>query len=655
MVEPLKIRFENSIKENRFMRSDIDMQQRSRQSNRRLSAPPLQHNSAQASSPTKTPPGKGCSPGQKSQGPQSPSGKLSPNPKSPANTTKNERVARYERFGSSLRQQSGTEKETLQNEPPQSGSHALFRRLSAGGQAASPLKLSPKKVPSQAVLSRPSVPGAESNNKQRLTRCPSAPTARAKVDPDCPDQIFLRFLAEPKAQEILHLFQTLLAKADLHQQGIDSSSCPYHRIRQLALGWRAKELLRVLDKRVQKSHKDVREFVGTDPCPLRAVVVGAGPVGLRVAIELKLSGHDVRVLEKRMDFARINRLHLWDWCKHDLKEFGVKYFDPPGCSFGVDPDYCHIGIGELQSTLYKICLLLGVNITFGLNYLGVERSDNGWNVRVNDTSKMESSLPFDALLGADGANSAVARTPGLDEQFGRVEFGLKKGAAIGLVANFMGNGGPGLRQFSWARQFAEARFAQLERKHAVSLENCVYYRGGLQHYIVMTPTAASLIGRDVFQDPSKEDLTAGQNVRKEKIRDIAQEVAEHFGLPRMPFAPVPDDAMLFDFSGIKRARNGCAFLNSQVTGKPEALVMLVGDGLMQPFWPEGLGIMRGFMSALDTVAAINVWGGHDAEAARTISMDTFAKLKTLCGKTAGKVLQGDISKFAIDPKTRYRC
>lgn len=522
------------------------------------------------------------------------------------------------------------------------------------------LTLSPKKSPVKGPVlqhsprvevasSRASLPGADIKPKpKRLVRCPSAPTARTYVDPDSADQIFLRFLSEPKAQEALQLFQTLLKKAGLHEEHLDGKIIPYHHIRQLPLGWRAKELLKILDAKVSKSRIEVGAH--TKSRPLRALVVGGGPIGMRVAIELRLSGHEVQVLEKRMNFSRINRLHLWDWCKHDLRELGIKHFDPPGPGFGVDPDYCHIGIGELQSTLFKVSLLLGVRFIFGHEYVGIQHSGNSWSAQVKKNESESLSLPFDVLLGADGANSSIAKTPGVDTQLGRVEFGLKKGSAIGLVANFIGQ--HGVRQFSWARQFAEKKFADLEQKHGVTLENCVYYRSGLQHYLVMTPTAASLISKGVFEDPTKEDLTAGRNVRKEKVREIAQCAAEHFGLPRMEFAPAPDDAMLFDFSGIKRAQSGCAFVSSEEA--PEALVMLVGDALLQPFWPEGLGIMRGFLSALDAVAAINAWGGNDAEAARRISFESFAKLKTLCGKTAGMVLQKDIKKYSLDPRTRYR-
>ena len=40
-------------------------------------------------------------------------------------------------------------------------------------------------------------------------------------------------------------------------------------------------------------------------------------------------------------------------------------------------------------------------------------------------------------------------------------------------------------------------------------------------------------------------------------------------------------------------------------------VTLVGDALMEPFWPEGLGINRGFLSCLDSCWMISRIGDDD--------------------------------------------
>ena len=60
----------------------------------------------------------------------------------------------------------------------------------------------------------------------------------------------------------------------------------------------------------------------------RMVVVGAGPIGLRTAIEAALLGVRVTVIEKRTAFTRNNVLHLWPWTIEDLKSLGAKHFFP---------------------------------------------------------------------------------------------------------------------------------------------------------------------------------------------------------------------------------------------------------------------------------------------------------------------------------------
>merc|ERR1712232_1107036 len=82
-----------------------------------------------------------------------------------------------------------------------------------------------------------------------------------------------------------------------------------------------------------------------------------------------MGGAEVVVLEKRLEFERINRLHLWAWCGEDLKAWGAKVFEPPELSFGADADFLHIGIAELQMLLLKSCLLLGIQVFFGAEFL----------------------------------------------------------------------------------------------------------------------------------------------------------------------------------------------------------------------------------------------------------------------------------------------
>eukprot|EP00929_Paragymnodinium_shiwhaense_P046700 TRINITY_DN23765_c0_g1_i1.p1 TRINITY_DN23765_c0_g1~~TRINITY_DN23765_c0_g1_i1.p1 ORF type:complete len:637 (+),score=132.50 TRINITY_DN23765_c0_g1_i1:181-2091(+) len=486
-----------------------------------------------------------------------------------------------------------------------------------------------------------------------------------------PGQLFARFLAASQPLEIQEVFGALLRAAGGVATATDACSPqrPHKLIREVALPWRAQALWKVIDEK-EGAVKTVASTASSRE-RLRAVVIGGGPIGLRAALELSLAGHDVVVLEKRQSFGRINRVHLWDFCQLDLKSLGAKLFDQPGASFGANADYCHIGIDELQSMLMKVCLLLGVRLHFGSSYEGVEYMEaeaagadrSGWHVSCRSGAQETlSSIPFDVLLGADGPSSVVAQTPELAPQFGRVEHGLSKGSAIGLVANFIGGAARSLRQFSLARQFAQQRFATAEIVTGVSLENFVYYRNGTQHYVIMTPTQRSLADKGIFIDPESEDLTSWRNVHHDRLREVAASVAAEFGLPALPFAERPNDAAVFDFSGIRRAKRSCAFLGDapedgeEVKGKRQAMALLVGDSLLEPFWPEGLGIARGILSVFDAVATVNTWSdsGCDPVAARAVASACFTSLGMLTGKTRDFVLKPDTTKFSVDPSSRYK-
>ena len=56
----------------------------------------------------------------------------------------------------------------------------------------------------------------------------------------------------------------------------------------------------------------------------QCLVLGAGPCGLRAAVELALLGAQVLVVEKRASFSRNNVLHLWPYTIYDLRGLGAK-------------------------------------------------------------------------------------------------------------------------------------------------------------------------------------------------------------------------------------------------------------------------------------------------------------------------------------------
>ncbi|KAF4526301.1 hypothetical protein B566_EDAN015216, partial [Ephemera danica] len=94
------------------------------------------------------------------------------------------------------------------------------------------------------------------------------------------------------------------------------------------------------DKRA--SHKCYAR--GTSCTGTKVLIIGAGPCGLRAAIEAQLLGAKVVVVEKRDRISRNNVLHLWPFVIHDLRALGAKKFFGKFCAGSLD----HISFGRKE-------------------------------------------------------------------------------------------------------------------------------------------------------------------------------------------------------------------------------------------------------------------------------------------------------------------
>eukprot|EP00397_Hematodinium_sp_SG-2012_P001628 GEMP01001632.1.p1 GENE.GEMP01001632.1~~GEMP01001632.1.p1 ORF type:complete len:1090 (+),score=221.68 GEMP01001632.1:901-4170(+) len=371
---------------------------------------------------------------------------------------------------------------------------------------------------------------------------------------------------------------------------------------------------------------------------LQMFIIGAGPVGLRTAIAAAVNRYKVGVWEKRDSFSRINRLHLWDFVGRDLIELNAKLFDCEGSNFATNPDFMHIGIGELQALLLKNALLLGVDVKFKYEYVGTQVQEKGWLVTTRDLNcpEVPIMLNADVLIGCDGCNSVVVDLIG---KYIKVEMAN----ATGLVANFVNAGTNAPRQFSMARQYFVPTFKQLEDESGAQLENIVYYRGNLTHYFVMTCTKKSLIQFGAIDSQF--------NVTTTKLKEYARNVCKFFGMPEeeLTFVGGPQACAVFDFSTTTRCDTPVAFHANDT-----AAAALVGDALMEPFWPEGLGCIRGFFSGFDCIAALDTWQTEGAVAAREQALASYKNLKNINVSSKESVMRKDASLYGIHPKTRYR-
>ena len=80
------------------------------------------------------------------------------------------------------------------------------------------------------------------------------------------------------------------------------------------------------------------------------------------------------------------------------------------------------------------------------------------------------------------------------------------------------------------------------------------------------------------------------------------------------------------------------------------LLSLVGDSLIEPFWPEGTGIGRGFLSVFDTAWMIRRYLRNDDHYEVIRERE---KLYSLLRQTGDDKLKGNYKSWSIDPVTRY--
>ena len=104
-----------------------------------------------------------------------------------------------------------------------------------------------------------------------------------------------------------------------------------------------------------------------------------------------------------------------------------------------------------------------------------------------------------------------------------------------------------------------------------------------------------------------------------------------------------EQAGLFDFSATERAER-----------PGQGRVFLVGDALLEPFWPEGLGVVRGFLTVLDAVTAVALLSEREGEAGALALLErSYRQLKSLSLASGPRVLQPP-GRHATHPRTRYR-
>jgi hypothetical protein len=383
------------------------------------------------------------------------------------------------------------------------------------------------------------------------------------------------------------------------------------------------------------------------------VIVGAGPGGLVTALECALMGARVTVIEKRTYLSRNNILHLWPITMKYLHSLGAKIFHPKFGSGGMD----HIGTKQIQRVLIKLNLLLGVKIHFGHSFEELYSIDG--KVILTRCCPDIPDLPCTLLVGADGVSSTVAKK----YDFNRSSF--VGNLCIGMTFNFKNNHTKdevALREFAVSQIYHQSYFKEIEDKFNITLENLVYYQGET-HYFVMTIKKNSLFARNVFKEikPDNSELLDPQNLLVDNLLAVARDTATFCGIPTsceiLTNHCNKPDVQLFDFS--TRIQSEESIKNVPIVPQlrdeesplptPEVLVTLVGDALIEPFWPLGTGCNRAVLSGLDAA-----WIVQDIAIKRPVSeiqqtrQACYIKMKTALAETFMEPF-----KVCVNPYKRY--
>jgi len=151
------------------------------------------------------------------------------------------------------------------------------------------------------------------------------------------EDLFFKFMDAQDCSEITSTFRELVKLLGIKEENPREF---YSLLKGKLQSWKCKSLWELLDSRANQ-----KEYGKGKICEdTHVLVIGAGPIGLRTAIEVALLGAKVVIVEKRESFVRNNVLHLWPFLLTDFRSLGAKKFYGKFCSGSIDhiSEYCNI-------------------------------------------------------------------------------------------------------------------------------------------------------------------------------------------------------------------------------------------------------------------------------------------------------------------------
>merc|ERR550532_1476030 len=317
----------------------------------------------------------------------------------------------------------------------------------------------------------------------------------------------------------------------------------------------------------------------------------------------------------------------------------------------------------------KNALLLGVDFRLGVGYDNAKivtdpkTSRPSWLVECTyddhaaqyfGMEKGKNTTQFDVIVGCDSSRSAVRESQ--VKHFGNVEK-RKFMDCVGIVANLQKVSRKRLKDLGFdygqdpsdmnrGRTAFKAFFNKIEQEADAKLDMLIYYKASFHNYIIITPDRDTLTRNDcpgaIYTFGAARDVAGKKAAEKKKLKDFTAKVLKVAGVPvddqlsNGGYVDPPNDCMAFDFAECWNTKKSIVFnlppsdYDTEQHGpwmgsRLVPMVALAGDALLEPFWPMGLGLKRGWQAIMDTCYAVdNLYNREMFAKAKGKDPDTFS-------------------------------
>ena len=363
-------------------------------------------------------------------------------------------------------------------------------------------------------------------------------------------EAFQAFYEADEVGQVEEAFGKMLELAELDYKSPGKEI--FERLREVFEGkvsFRLKKIFSILAEAQKKRAPEYK----AENVQMKVFISGAGPCGLRTAIECALLGFKTTIVEKRAVFSRANILMLWSHTKDDLVSLGSKYFYKEMLTHGHP---LHLGTREMQLCMLKTALLLGVEVFYETSLVGFlyDEKEQIWNAQVKATNQNKAKavtgskekalefkpsklgdyqttykcnmvddseldeafitkpvpgarlVPFNACAIAEGEWSQSCRSLGFRKTIDRFKQAL--GVVINLEYDKSNKVESKLASFSMGSITARGELLKKLEREGINCENVEYLKGRT-HYIATTVTKDTLLNTGTLKMdlPSDKLLT----------------------------------------------------------------------------------------------------------------------------------------------------